>query len=212
MTTELACAAHKAAVGNTALRQHELFTLDGGRTLVLCSAVGMPRLWGYALDAAVSGFLGGLERPHDGRSSTRLALGLEGARAALRTRVDALIERRIPDVMLLALSMQAARLDVVSVGPCRAYLRRGGETRRLTPKDDLAAGLLGGSAAFCNEELHEGDLLLGGSRGGFVEASLSALSQLLGGQPHASAQQVVDTLNTPAVSAGLGVATFALRL
>jgi hypothetical protein len=212
MTTELACAAHGAAVGKTSLRQNELFTLDGGRTLVLCSAVGMPRLWGYALDAAVAGFLAGFERPHDGRASTRMAQGVEAARSALRTRVDALIERRIPDVMLLALSMHAARLDVVSVGPCRAYLRRGGDTRRLTPKDDLARGLLGGSAAFCSEQLHEGDLLLGGSRGGFVEASLAALGQLLTASPHASAQEVVATLNTPAVSARLGVATFALRL
>jgi hypothetical protein len=212
VTTELACESLPATVGRASLRQHELFTLDGGRTIILCSAVGTPRLWGFALDAAVAGFLAGAERPHDGRPSTRLAQGLEAARAQLRRRVDALIERRIPDVALLALSMQSARLDVLGVGPCRLYLRRSGDIQRLTPRDDLAAGLLSGSAAFCTEELRAGDLLVGGSRGAFVDASLASLAQALSRDPHTSARNVVDRLNAPAVRSGLGVATFALRL
>jgi hypothetical protein len=212
VATELASAAHKASVGTAQLRQHELFTLDGGRTIVLCSAVGVPRLWGYALDAAIEGFVQGCQRPHDGRPSTHLALGLDGARRALRKRVDVLIEKRSLDVALLALSMQAAHLEVLSVGPCRAYLRRTGTTRRLTPKDDLAAGLLAGGEAFCGEQVREGDLLVGGSRGAFVDESLAALAHLVAAEPHTPAQRLVEVLNAPAVRSRLGVAAFALRL
>jgi hypothetical protein len=212
VSLQLACDARKARVGQAQLRQHELFTLEGGRTLVLCSAVGPPRLWGYALDAAVQGFLEGCARPNDGRASTYLALGLDGARRTLKKRVDALIEKRSIDVALLALNMQAAHLEVLCVGPSRAYLRRTGNIQRLTPKDDLAAGLLAGGEAFCGEELREGDLVVGGSRGAFVDESLAALANLLASDPHASAQQLTDALNAPAVRNGLGVAAFALRL
>jgi hypothetical protein len=212
MASELASAVHKATVGSAQLRQHELFSLDAGRTLVLCSAVGPPRLWGYGLDAAVQGFVEGCERPHDGKPSTRLSLGLDGARRGLRSRIDMLIERRSLDVAVLALSMHAAQLEVLCVGPSRAYLRRAGSIRRLTPKEDLATGLLAGGEAFCSEELREGDLLVGGSRGAFIDESLAALANLLASEPHTSAQSLTDVLNAPAVRNGVAVASFALRL
>src|SRR5687767_10219731 len=132
---------HRAKVARGMLRQHELLVLEGGRTLVLFSAFGVPRLWGYALDSATSGFHEGFGRPHDGRASTRLHQALDGAQRVLRTRVDALIERRVPDVGLLAVSVEGTKLHVLSAGPARVYVRHPTMTRRLTPKEERAEGM-----------------------------------------------------------------------
>ena len=203
---------HKAKVVQRELRQHELFVLDGGHTLALFSAFGVPRLWGYALDSATRGFLEGFARPHDGKASTRLHQGLDGAKRALRTRVEALIERRVPDVGLLAFSLENSKVHVLSAGPARLYIRHPTTTRRLTPREERAEGMLKAGPAWSAEHAERGALLFGGTHTAFLESAKDSVAQLIDTRGALEPKTVVSTLNAQAVAKGLGVASFALRL
>jgi hypothetical protein len=203
---------HRAKVVKGALRQHELLALDGGRTIVLFSAIGLPRMWGYALDSATRGFLEGHARPHDGRPSTQLHQGLDGAQRYLRTRVEALIERRVPDVSLLAVCVEGTKLHVLSVGPSRLYVRHPTTTRRLTPKDERAEGILKAGPSWCAEQAERGDLLFGGAHTAFLDQAKDSVAKLMDARSTLEPQHVVSTLNAQAVAKGLGVAAFALRI
>jgi hypothetical protein len=205
-------ASHRARVVQGALRQHELLTLAGGHTIVLLSAIGVPRLWGYALDSAARGFLEGFSRPHDGRASTQLHQGLDGAQRCLRTRVDALIERRVPDVSLLAVAVEDTKLHVLSVGPSRLYVRHPTTTRRLTPREDRAEGILKAGPAWCAEQAEKGALLFGGAHTAFLDHAQDSLARLVNVRTALEPEQVVNALNAQAVASGLGVAAFALRI
>jgi hypothetical protein len=202
----------RAKVVRGELRQHELFTLEGGNTLVLFSAFGLPRVWGYALDSATRGFLEGFSRPHDGKVSTKLYQALDGAQRTLKTRVDALIERRIPDVALLALALDGGKLHVLSVGPSRLYIRHPTTTRRLTPREDRAEGILKASPAWCAEHAERGALVFGGSHTAFLDSGKDSVNQLIDPRGALEPRHVVSTLNAQAVAKGLAVASFALRL
>ena len=212
MASALVFAVHRARVVQGSLRQHELLTLEGGRTIVLLGAIGVPRLWGYALDSATQGFLEGFSRPHDGRASTQLHQGLDGAQRSLRTRVDALIERRVPDVSLLAVSVEGTKLHVLSVGPSRLYVRHPTTTRRLTPREERAVGILKAGPAWCAEQAEKGALLFGGAHTAFLEQAQDSLVKLMDTRSGLEPQHVVTTLNAQAVTSGLGVAAFALRI
>jgi hypothetical protein len=203
---------HHAKVFRGALRQHELITFDGGNTVVLFSAFGVPRLWGYALDSAVRGFHEGFTRPHDGRTSTRLHQGLDGSQRVLRARVDALIERRVPDVGLLAVAVEGTKLHVLSAGPARVYIRHPTMTRRLTPKEERAEGMLKAGPAWCAEQAEVGALLFGGAHTAFLDSSRDTVARLMDARVPPDPRSVVAALNAQAVEKGLGVAAFAMRL
>jgi hypothetical protein len=206
----------KARVRGGMLRQHEALVLDEGRTLVLVTALSAPRLWGFMLDAALSGFCEGLERPSDGRVSTRLHQGFDTAQRRVQARVDGLIERHRPDVGLLALSLEATpatagTLHVLCLGPGRAYLQRRGNMRRLSPRDDRPEGLLKATPTWCAEALEPSDLLFGGSLTAFSEETLEELRVEFSGGRLVSPDKLVQDLNRPAADGGIGAAAFAFR-
>lgn len=206
----------KARVRGGMLRQHEALVLDEGRTLVLVTALSAPRLWGFMLEAALSGFREGLERPSDGRVSTRLHQGFDGAQRRVQARVDGLIERRRPDVGLLALSLEpaatpAGTLHVLCLGPGRAYLQRRGNMRRLSPRDDRPEGVLKAAPTWCAEPLEPSDLLFGGSLTAFSEEALEELRAEFSGGRLVSPEKLVQDLNRPAADGGIGAAAFAFR-
>jgi hypothetical protein len=168
------------------------------------------------LDAALGGFREGLERPSDGRVSTRLHQGFDAAQRRVQARVDGLIERRRPDVGLLALAVEpspgsAGILHVLCLGPARAYLQRRRNMRRLSPRDDRLEGVLKAAPTWCAEALEAGDLLFGGSLTAFSEVALEELRVEFDGGQLVSPGKLVQDLNKPAANGGLGAAAFAFR-
>lgn len=211
MSLDVQVCTTRARIGSGLLRQHELLVLDEGKTVVLATALSAPRLWGYLLDAALGGFVEGLERPHDGRASTRLHQAFDGTQKRVRSRVEGLIERRPSDVGLLALSLDSNILHVLCLGPGRAYLHRRRAIRRLSPRDDRAEGVLKAAPSWCAEELESNDLLFAGSLSAFSEDSLSSVRAQLEGGYLLSPRKIVEDLNKSAASAGIGAAAFSFR-
>ncbi len=209
---EFACAAHRAAVARGALRQTDIRVYEEASLVALASALGPPRLWGYALDAAFEGFEEGIARPHDGRLVTRLHQGLDAAGSRLKSRIEALIERRRCDVGLVALSFEGGQLHVLSTGPVRAYLRRRDQVKRLTPREDRAEGLLKARPSFCSERAEAGDLVLAGCLSAFCDESLQSVGSALAADPCLSAGRVIELLNKSAATNGIGVSSAAFRL
>jgi hypothetical protein len=202
----------RGRAGSNHLRQHDVRSFDDGRTLVLASAFAMPRLWGYALDAAFSGFAGGLERPHDGSITSRLHHALEESRKSLRVRVEALLERKPPDVGVIALSTDGECLHVLCCGPGRVYVRHGQRMRRLAPREDRAEGLLKATPAWCVEAVEPGDLVIAGSISACGDASLAALREHLSHDDTIDPITIVETLNADAVSRRTGAAAIAIHI
>lgn len=203
-------ACEPAPVFRGALRQYDLRSFEDGRLFVIVGAMGPPKLWGYALDAALQGFAEGLARPHDGSMSSRLHQGLDGARNLLRQRISMLIERRTADVTLIALGIEGPIVHVLCVGPGRAYVRRAKKLRRLSPREERAEGLLRATPAFCAETLLPYDVILAGSLSACSELSLSALHEGLGNTRDVAPEQVVKLLNEHAAARGLGAAALAI--
>jgi hypothetical protein len=211
MSRDIHMAVTKASIGTAQLRQHEVLLLEGDNTLVLVTALSAPRLWGRLLDNALEGFLEGLSRPHDGRASTRLHQALDGTQKRMRLLADNLIERRVPDVGLLALTLEGKLLHVLCLGPARAYLHRRRSIRRLSPRDDRAEGVLKATPTWCAEELEAGDLLFAGSLTAFGEEALHTLRAQLESGYLMPPRKVVEDLNKPAAAAGIGAAAMAFR-
>jgi hypothetical protein len=206
------CAAHRATVARGELRQCDVRVFEEGTILALASALGPPRLWGYGLDAVFEGLEEGLLRPHDGRAVTRLHQGLDAASTRLKARVEALIERRRCDVGLVAMAFERGQISILSVGPVRAYLRRSGQVRRLSQREDRADGLLKARPSFCTERVEPNDLVLGGSLAAFCDESLRNVASALAEEPDLAPQRVTELLNRSAATSGLGVSSMALRV
>ena len=202
----------RARVRAGELRQHDVYMLDEQRTLVLGAALGPPRLWSYLLEVALGGFVEGYEQPHDGRASTRLHQGLRCAQQRARARVEALIERRQPDVGLLALSVEGPLLHVLTAGPLRAYLYQQRRCRRLGPRDESDAGMLKGASSWTAEQVEPGDLLFAGSFESFTPAGLRELEQQLARDRTLSTQRVVEQLNREAAANGSPALAVAMRV
>jgi hypothetical protein len=211
MSPDVQVAITKARVGTGHLRQHEVLLLEAEKTLVLATALSAPRLWGSMLDAATEGFLEGLARPYNGRASTRLHQAFDGTQKRVRVLAESLIERRVPDVGLLALTLEGKLLHVLCLGPARAYLHRRRSIRRLSPRDDRAEGVLKATPTWCAEELEEGDLLFAGSLTAFGEEALQVLRAQLESGILLPTRKVVDDLNKPAAAAGIAAAAMAFR-
>jgi hypothetical protein len=212
VSPDVQVAVTKARVGTGYLRQHEVSVLAAERTLVMATALSAPRLWGSLLDAALAGFREGLARPHNGRASTRLHQAFDGTQKRVRTLAESLIERRVPDVGLLALTVEGNLLHVLCLGPARAYLHRRGSIRRLSPRDDRAEGVLKASPTWCAEELEEGDLVFAGSLSAFGDEALHTLRAQLESGFLVPTRKIVEDLNKPAAAAGIGAAAMAFRL
>lgn len=197
-------------VFRSALRQYDARVYEDGRLFAIAGAMGPPRLWGYAIDAALEGFAEGLGRPHDGSVTSRLHQGLDGARKQLKERTSMLIERRVADATLLALGLDGPLLHVLCVGPGRAFLRRARQLQRLSPKEDRAEGLLRATPAFCVETLVASDLVIAGSLSACSESSLTELHEALEARTIVDPEGAVDLLNEHAVERGLGAAAIAI--
>lgn len=202
----------RAQVRGGALRQHDVYMLDEQRTLVLGVALGPPRLWSYLLEVALGGFVEGYEQPHDGRASTRLHQGLRYAQQRTRARVEALIERRQPDVGLLALSVEGPLLHVLTAGPLRAFVHQQRRCRRLGPRSESEAGMLKGASTWTAEQVEPGDLLFAGSFEACTPAALEALEQQLQHDRTLSVQTVVELLNREAAANGSAALAVAMRV
>jgi len=202
----------RARVGNGTLRQHDVRRLEQGRTLALAVALAPPRLWSYLVDAALDGFGDGFHRPHDGRMSTRMHQGLRVGQQALRTRVEALIERRPPDVGLMALSLEDSVLHVLCAGPMRAYLHRQGTTRRLSAREESDQGMLKLAPSWSAEQVAPGDLVFVTSVADGQAPGLDAVRAALDeGRPLAP-HDVVQQLTEPAAERGIGAVAIAYRV
>jgi hypothetical protein len=207
----------KARIREGLLRQHAIQIFPAGEpgaseTIVLATALSAPRLWGFMLDAALAGFAEGLGRPSDGRASTRLHQAFDGAQRRVRARAEGLIERRPPDVGLLALGLDGKILHVLCLGPARAYLQRRRSIRRLSPRDDRAEGVLKAAPTWCAEETEPGDLLMAGSLTAFSEQALAPLRTQMESGFALPPRKIVEDLNKPAAAQGLGAAAFAFRV
>jgi hypothetical protein len=206
----------KARIREASLSQHAIrvFPASEGasETIVLATALSAPRLWGFMLDAALAGFEEGLSRPSDGRASSRLHQAFDGAQRRVRARAEGMIERRLPDVGLLALALDGKILHVLCLGPARAYLQRRRSIRRLSPRDDRAEGVLKAAPTWCAEETESGDLLMAGSLTAFSEQAMGPLRTQMEGGFALPARKVVEDLNKPAAAQGVGAAAFAFRL
>ncbi len=209
---QFSCAAHRAAVARGELRQTDIRVYEGGAIIALASALGPPRLWGYGIDAAFEGLEEGIARPHDGRAITRLHQGLDAAGSRLKSRVEALVERRRCDVGLVALAVDAGQIHVLSIGPVRAYLRRREQVKRLTPREDRAEGLLKARPSFCSERTEPGDLVVAGCLSAFCDESLQSVGAALANDPSLAVQRVTELLNRPAAAGRIGVSSVALRV
>jgi hypothetical protein len=203
----------RARVGAGELRQHDVYMLDEQRTLVLGVALGPPRLWNYLLEVALLGFVEGYEQPHDGRACTRLNQGMRMAQQRLRTRAEALIERRMPDVGLLAFGVEGAQVQVVSAGPLRLFLRgRRQASRRLGPEAESSAGVLKGSSAWSSEQVEPGDLLFAGSLTACSAAAVAELDHTLARERPLGTEEIVQLLNRVPASNGTAALAVAMRV
>jgi hypothetical protein len=200
-----------AKVRTAGLRQHDVYMLDEGRTLLLGVALSPPRLWTYLLDVTLIGFLEGYEQPHDGRPSTRMHQGLRCAQQRLRARAEALIERRPPDVGLLVLSVEGSVLHILAAGPLRAFVHQH-RSRRLGPREESGAGILKGPSSWSAEQVAAGELVYAGSLSACTPESVGEVDSLLSVDPAAPAQEVVEVLNRTAASNGLAALAVAMRV
>lgn len=200
----------KVAAGS--LRQHDVYMLDGRRTLVLGVALGPPRLWSYLLELTLLGFVEGYEERHDGRVATRLRQGLRVAAQRLRARVDALIERRLPDVGLLALGLEGSQLHVASAGPLRAYRQRALTRHKLGPDSDSPSGLLRGASSWSADDVAPGDLLFAGSLTACSPPALSELDRALAHDRELVPRAVVQLLNRSPGEQGVAALSVAMRV
>ncbi|MDB4975370.1 MAG: hypothetical protein JWN48_3711 [Myxococcaceae bacterium] len=208
-------------VGWAELRREDLTLIEGGRVMVLASALGPPRLWGYLLDSALDAFTDGYLRAPEGTLSSQLNHGMRMASHFVRTRIDALIERRGADVSLLAIAVEGPSLHVLGTGTVDAYLyrrknlRRIGRTLSASDTQNQQAGpegLFKGSVQLCVEHLEPADVLFAGSRAVCTTQVLQRLSVALEHDRTLPSAAIVSTLSGAASELGVGAASLALRI
>lgn len=185
--------------------------LDGGRTFLVVQPMGSPRLWNHSTNAVVSGFTEALAASPGLRGVERLRSAVAGARDRLVKRCETLIEHDLPDVGVLALSVDGGELHVHTAGPCRAYLHRHRHTERITSRDEEPGGLLVRGAAESSVWLDPGDLVLAGTLSAFSAAAVERVVSVLDRDQEASPQVVAQLLTEPADQAGTGAAVVVLR-
>lgn len=185
--------------------------LEGGRTFLVLEPLGRPRLWTLSSDAVADGFAEGLARASDRSGTERLRAAIGAARELLVRRCESLIERELPDVALLAMRVEGGELHVHTVGPCRAYLHRRRRTERLTPRDEVPAGLLTAAPTEHAIPLEPDDLVFAGSLSAFSAAAVSKVANVLEQDPGSASSVVAQLLTEPAEQSGAGAAVVVAR-
>ncbi|MEM9193423.1 MAG: hypothetical protein AAGF12_29890, partial [Myxococcota bacterium] len=161
------------------LNRHSGRRYRGGKAYAVSSGLGMPRLWSYATAAVLDGFGEALGDDGDGPGGEALEAAVRAARQTLARRCDALIERMLPDATLIASGLSNGALHVISAGPGRVYLHRGGQPKRLTPRDESNEGILKGTLARCSVDLEPEDIVLIGSVSAFSVRAIARLASVL---------------------------------
>lgn len=201
----------RAEVGTGRLTRHAARRFDSGKSFVVSTGIGLPRTWHLTTDVVIDGFAAGLAETR-ARDVETLSHAYEAARERLRKRCDQLLEKMVPDASLTAACIGATELDVVSVGPGRVYLHRGGQPQRLTPRDESETGVLRGIAAKCSVPLELGDVILIGSSTAFSVKSIAKLASVLEADPKTAPSVLASLLVEPAAQAGAGAAAIVFRV
>ena len=209
MRTESHISVAQADVNGYGLTRHLAVRYDRGQVFFVAGGAGRPRLWHYALDATQAGFEAGLAQEV---SSSRLEQAFHGARDRLIAACDALIERDLPDVHLVAGALDQGRLHVMAVGGCRAYLQRSGQPKRLTARDEGEDGLLSGQPTRSDAVLEPEDLLLFGSVSAFSVRSVARIASVLEADRKTAPSVIASLLTEPARDAGLGAGAIVIRV
>ncbi len=212
MRTESHQSVARARVRTGELARHQIAKLEGGRAWVVLSGLGLPRLWDYGMRHTLAGYTKSLEAGRGRPAPERLDAALAAARIALADACDRIVEKQVPDVVLLALLVDAGTLHVLSAGAGRVYVQRAGTPQRLTPREDPRDGVLFAAATRSSLPLEPGDLVLAGSVSAFSVRAVARLAAVLEEDPRASPEVLVSVLTEPAALAGVGAAAIALRV
>ena len=202
----------RARVRTGELARHQIAKLEGGRAWIVAGGLGLPRLWGYGTTHALDAYAKSLEGARGRPATERLDGALAASRRALVAACECLVEKQVPDVVLLALLVDAGTLHVLSAGASRVYVQRGGTPQRLTPREDPRDGLLFAEATRSSMALEPGDLILAGSVSAFSVRGVARLAAVLEEDLRASPSVLVSVLTEPAALAGVGAAAIALRV
>ncbi|MEM1417043.1 MAG: PP2C family serine/threonine-protein phosphatase [Myxococcota bacterium] len=203
----------RADVRRGSLERARVVRLDRGRAWLVGAGLGAPRLWQYALNAALGGAEERLTALEDAEPAARLDGALRGAREGLHAAVDVLVERRVPDCALLVLLLQGGSLHVAVAGALRAYLGRRGQPERMTPRDqDPALGILQGTPATTSTVLDPGDLVLAGTSTAFSVSAVGRVATVLQTDPQTPPSVLASLLVEPARKAGAAAAAIALKV
>jgi serine/threonine protein phosphatase PrpC len=202
----------RAEVRSGALTRHVAARYDGGSCYLVSTGLGLPRTWSIATDAVLDGFEKGLTASAADAPAERLKLAVNQARSSLVERCDHLVERIHPDATLVALLLAEGQLHVISAGPGRVYLQRGGRPKRLTARDDSNQGLLRARPSVCTTPIEPGDLLLAGSVTAFSMSAVAKAISVLTQDPGTTPAVLASLLTEPAAKAGVGAAAIVLRV
>jgi hypothetical protein len=203
----------RATVREGQIGRHAAVRFEVGRVFAVATGLGPPRSWPYALQALLSGIDRGLEETRNKvTGNERLLAVADRGRAALAEACDQLVERTLPDVAMVVLSVDGGELHVVSAGAVRVYLHRAGKPQRLTPRDEPVGGILRSRVAHCASSLEPGDLVLAGSTTAFSIRAISQVVSVLQQDPRTPPSVLASVLTEPAGQAGAGAAAAVLRV
>jgi hypothetical protein len=200
----------RARVGSAALRRYDVRPLEAEPALVIGLALAPPRLWGYLLDCTLAGFAEGYTRPHDGRVATRIHQGLRAAQAALRGRIEGLLDHRSADVALLALACEGPLVHALGVGALSAYVCRARGVRAISTHAQRNEGMLKAEPVWSSLPVEPGDLVLAGPSAQLTEPTLERVraSGLDRSRPSVDPHEVASWLTSDESSQGAAVALF----
>lgn len=203
----------KTTVREGHIGRHAAARFEVGRVFAVATGLGSPRTWPYALAALFAGLERGLEETRGAQSGNgRLLAVADRGRASLAEACDQLVERTLPDVAMVALSVEGGELNVVSAGAVRVYLHRAGKPQRLTPRDEPVGGILRSKVAHCASPLEPGDLVLAGSTTAFSIRAISQVVSVLQQDPMTATAVLASVLTEPAGQAGAGAAAAVVRV
>lgn len=202
----------RADVRGGQLTRHTARRFGSGRVYAISTALGMPRTWHGSTTAVLDGLEQALNSGVSGSSAEALERLVQHARNALADWCDCLVERTVPDATLIALMLANDQLHIMSVGPGRVYLQRGGRPQRLTSRKECSGGLLRARPSVCSTPVQPGDLILAGSVTAFSMTSIAKAMSVLSADPNTAPPVLATLLTEPAAKAGVGAAAVALRI
>lgn len=192
-----------------------MLTLGGGTGYVLSTGIGQPRTWCMTRTAAFEGYQKGLaqgEADPNMSAKERVRLAMREARARVALRVNALIEREIPDAALGAIHVIEGTGHLINAGAVRTYLWRRGEHKRVSPKEEGRAGLLETAPAHARIPLEPGDLLMMGSSSAFSAQAVAKIATVLQADPETPVSVLATLMTEPARNIGAGGASVVVRV